>query len=1002
MTTPPPSTPGKATSPSVSNKIDCMLCGTTAWTGPKCNECPLRGVQHYAEGIGAYSDVDYFCVAETPVISGPSGDIAHSSWRIDVEGMVKGAFATHKKNNPKQAALSGRYTAAIRCAVEKPNKKEREACQPLFHKELLDKSRRDKPIMVFALGPAVLQSLGIKIGKYSEAQGKFHHTTLGKRAVIVFASLSKRQLPTKTGYMDVVREHIGIFMGAVLHARQNESADNVNPVLSLDVIIKDYRFPKTLTAVRKLVDEIVMYHKPGNTPDNHAIAIDTETNTLYPHREKLKILTLIVAWDVGKSASIPIEHPKTPWSFKEVFPVIQQLLACPKPKIFHNAKYDLRVLWAKGWTVNRLAWDTMLGEHLLAEDKRGFYGLKSLTRLYLPTHSGYEDELTEIRGKAEQKEKKKKEKGAGSSLTGAAKKLYNDDGFANIPLKQLNEYGAVDADVTRQLCELQRKRMIQEDEDLRDIRRKAGRQKLYQDVAVPGCTYKEPLKHIMYRRLLDTTKVLARMEEYGMAVDLDYAEELAFKMDGAILELASELTQMVPPKSFSVPFNPNSPAHLRKLFFTTGYYPEQNSIDVVSYKSVIAQEELRITDSGEISTDAAFLKILKNQYRCKFATVLLEYRALTKARNTFIENIRVLSQEDGKMHTTFNIMGTATGRLSSNDENMQNIPARIRQHNIKKMFVPTNRETHVIVNADAKAAEVRLYAAYSKDENLIEALQEGMDPHSFFSSVVLKPETVLEGVAQADKEKVLTTIGIDEKHEWSYNDFQNRGALTDDDPWYGKQLGILRSNIKRVVFGILYGASKNKIASIVGISHEQAQAIINVLFRMFPTIPEYIKLTKRQVHQIGVVETFIGRRRRFNTKGMTGFMKAKAERQAVNFKIQSTSSDIVMDVLCSIDSAIRDLGGRQLITVHDSLVMEVPKTQVHQMPGLIEEYGVRRVAQNYPWLPVPFSWDVEVGPSYGELQDINHYLADNPRDAKGKEDDEDYEDHEIRNDLAKG
>lgn len=981
-------------------KIDCMLCGATAWTGPKCYECPLAGKQHYAIGIGAFENVDYFCVAETPALSGPSGDIVHRSWQIDVEGLIKKAFMKFKEANTAYLALHGRYTAAIRCNVEKPNKKERDCCQPLFHEEVLSKARPNKPIMIFALGPAVLQSFGFKIGKYADAQGKFHETELNGRKVIIFASLSKRQLPTKTGYMDVVKEHIGIFLNAVFHSRKVKDSEDINPVWSLEKIIKDYVFPKSIKAVNKIINDIILFHLPGRTPEDHAIAIDTETNTLYPHRSKLKILTLIVAWEEGKSVSIPIEHPEAPWTLEDIFPFIQQLLSCGKPKIFHNAKFDLRVLWAKGWEVKRIAWDTMLGEHLLAEDKRGYYGLKSLTRLYLPTHSGYEDELAAARKKAEEKEKKAKKKLAlvAAPLTGAAKKLKDDDGFANLSLKVLNEYGAVDADVTRQLCEMQIKRMAAEDVELATTRQRLGRLKVSRDIATPECTIKGPLKQIMYRRLLKTTQVLARMEAHGIAVDLEYADELAVKMDSAIIELSTELVQMVPPGSFSTDFNPNSPAHLRKLFFTTGYYPELDSQELVSYKGIIPEEDLRVTDSGAISTDAAFLKMLKAQYNCKFASVLLEYRAIHKARNTFIENIRVLSKEDGRMHTTFNIMGTATGRLSSSDENMQNIPARIRQHNIKKMFVPSNRETHVIVNADAKAAEVRLYAAYSKDENLIKALCDGMDPHSFFSSVVLNPKTVLEGVSAGDHQRVLATIGIDDKHAWSYEDFQNRGSIKESDPWYGKQLGILRSNIKRVVFGILYGASKNKIAAIVGISQEQAQAIIHSLFRMFPTIPAYIRLTKRQVHQVGIVETFIGRRRRFSTAGMTSFMRAKAERQAVNFKIQSTSSDIVMDVLCSLDPVIRKLGGRQLITVHDSLVMEVPKDKVEQVRDVIYEYGVDRVAQNYPWLPVPFSWDVEVGPSYGELQDVEKYLK---QSAPEEPEQDDFEDHEIRNELAR-
>jgi DNA polymerase-1 len=202
-----------------------------------------------------------------------------------------------------------------------------------------------------------------------------------------------------------------------------------------------------------------------------------------------------------------------------------------------------------------------------------------------------------------------------------------------------------------------------------------------------------------------------------------------------------------------------------------------------------------------------------------------------------------------------------------------------------------------------------------------------------------------------------------------------------------------------VVFGILYGASKYKIASIVGIPDEQAQAIIDVLFRMFPTIPEYISQTELQVERLQMVETFLGRRRRFNFRGMTGWMKSKAKRQAVNFKIQSTASDIVIDTLCAINHEIKDLGGQMLITVHDSLVLELPPDKLSQIPSLIQRYGVDRVARKYPWLPVPFSWDIDVGPSYGVMQSIESYLTENETPQFiGFNDD--YEEHEIRQEFA--
>jgi DNA polymerase-1 len=223
-------------------------------------------------------------------------------------------------------------------------------------------------------------------------------------------------------------------------------------------------------------------------------------------------------------------------------------------------------------------------------------------------------------------------------------------------------------------------------------------------------------------------------------------------------------------------------------------------------------------------------------------------------------------------------------------------------------------------------------------------------------------------------------------------------ALAETDPDYAKRLKKLRKIVKRVVFGTLYGAYPKKIANIVGIPEDQAAGIIRSLFKMFPTIEKYIEQTKEQVRYLGVVETFIGRRRRFDLKGMTRYMSSKAERQAVNFKIQSTSSDIVLGVLCDMMAPLeQDFRGRMLITVHDSVVFDLPKEYISQMPDFMHEYGVKRVAEQYPWLPVPFKWDVEVGPSYGELVSVNNYLNQHGIPKVVNEDD--FLEQEIRQDF---
>ncbi len=974
--------------------LECNLCGQEAWKGPRCSECPLYQKEHYTEGFGAKEGVDYFCVAESPHVAGPSMNLGgHASWSRDVERMVRDAFGEARNKLARYRQLVGRYTYSIRCGKDKPIKKELNACASLFHPELLACAKQDRPIMIFTLGPKVLQSLQLKVKKYSQVQGRLLEGELDGRRLLIYPSLSKRQIFQNPGHFEILKKHIQAFLGHVWDIHEKRSIKLTTPT---ELLIKRYKFPKTVAQVEKLVEYVINYAPEGKDPDRIPIAIDTETNTLFPHRKKLKILTLIVSWGPKLSASIPLEHPDTPYEFKDVAPFVQRLLDCEKPKIFHGAKYDLNVLRGKGWNVRNVAWCTLLGEHLLEESKKGYYGLKEITRLTVPSYGNYEDELQEYRNKLKAKHLEKNPLSPNTpKLKGIAKKLQEDDGFIDTPLKMLNQYGGVDGDVTRQIAIIQKERIEAENEEIAKKRRQATSNSYYRKILQGVAPTEDPLNAMMREQLIPACTVLGRMETEGIRVDRDYIQTLASAMDASLLKSRILLNQMIHPGTFSGDFNPDSTAHLRKLLFGTGYrHPETG--EVVCYQGIIDPPK---TPTGLPSTDAKFLRILATVYKCPLASELLKHRKLSKARNTFIENIKALSQEDGRMHTTYLLHGTSTGRTSSRNENMQNIPSKIKAskteiHNIKKIFIPTDPETQVIFNADAKAAEVRVYAAYSKDENLIKALREGMDPHSFFASTVYNPREI-------DRD-LLEVIGIDSVHDWSYSDFNNRGEIKETDEPYGQRLATLRKNIKRVVFGILYGASKYKISSIVGIPDEQAQAVINTLFKMFPSIPTYIQETKEQLNYMGVVENFFGRRRRFkDLKKMTGKMRSKAERQAVNYKIQSTSSEIVIRVLCAIADPIeRDLGGRLMVTVHDSIVGEIPKKYISQLPDIIEKYGVKDVGNYYQWLPVPFKWDIEIGPSYGELVSINRYLSSHDIPSVTTLDDEDEYTQDILEELS--
>jgi DNA polymerase I-like protein with 3'-5' exonuclease and polymerase domains len=921
----------------MTGEIQCTLCANTkgAWGGAKCSECSLYKKAHYVLGKGPVRNVDYFCVTVNPSMSFVSRNTAqHDSWALDNEKVIVSAFGDYKRAN--LYTYEGRYTYAVRCTSKKVVKKQYDCCSPLFFDELTSMRTPDKPLFIFALGGVVVKALGIKFKKIKMLQDKWVETTINGVPAYVFVSLSIPQLASKSGYTSILRRHIELFMDGVHRVHQG---NKLSTEINVEELTENHTYPSTIEEIDAITRLIIDYHVPGTTtPENHAIAIDTETDTLHP-QYGVKLLTFIVSWAKGYSVSIPVEHKESPVTFEEVAPFLVKILQCDKPKIFANGQYDVKVLWQKGLNcLNNYKWDITLGEHLLNEDKKGNYNLDSMTSLYLPAYAKYKDLLDKE-----------------NNL------VAKDNGYADIPLKILHVYGALDGDVTRQICMLQRAAVRREQLELTKKRKLLSRNKYFVSVAKPRCLHPEPITHLMLNHCIKTTTLLARMELDGAPINRPYLKDVMQAVALDLLRTQTNIKALVKQHNF----NPKSPVQLRNVLFSAGY------LHPVTGKKVIHREllredsekELERTPTGQIAVGVDLLKYLSNSLQCPLSTEILKLRTWTKTLDTYVRPLYDLSEKDGKIHTSYLMFGTGTGRLSSQNVNLQNIPMFLGPYNIKKAFIPRDPINNCIINADAKAAEVRIYAAYSRDKNLIQALCDGMDPHSYFASEVYNPATVLAGVRdKTARSKLLQAVGIDEEHAWSYEDFENK----DIDPVYRKRLDKLRKNTKRVVFGILYGAGKFKIASSIGVDVDNAQMIIDLLFKSFPTIPEYVRITKEQIKHIGTLETFMGRRRRFDLRGQPKYKHARAERQGVNFNIQATSSDIVMDVLEAVVGPVSEIGGNILLTVHDSGVFDPEKKYAHQMKDIIHEYGVRQVAKKYPWIPVPFSWDCEAGPNYGE------------------------------------
>lgn len=625
----------------------------------------------------------------------------------------------------------------------------------------------------------------------------------------------------------------------------------------------------------------------------------------------------------------------------------------------------------------------------------------------------------------------------------AAKERKRKGGFENVSLDELYFYAAVDSDATRRLAVKQSERMYNEDDKFERWRRQVHEEivsgppnsELAKYRIEVLCENPTPLHRLVKEDYLPRQTQLAKIEYQGINIDQSYREWGDRALDNTITATTEKIFDLCGEK-----FALNSPKKLANYLFHGGVgykHPDPELAEQIARENPetvryvggrIMYRSQHYTVKGQMQTGEAVLKSLVTRYKCPLANLLMSLKKADKAKNSFFKNIGILSNmfEDGRIHPGYNITGTSTGRLSSSSGvdgvgfNNQNIikgligALRDMRGNLvlgpdgkpvfegvkcKKLFIPDD-DSYCFGNADAKGAEVSIFAGYAKDAALINALLEGMDAHCFFASQCLNPNLVAAGLHGEERRIALANAAIDDDHAWSYEDFLKGKDDLLEDKAYGKRLKALRDNIKRLVFGLLYGAGVKKIADIAGINLELAQQIKKLLFSKFPTLEAFINQTIWEMRTFGIVETYHGRRRRFSLgKYAPNALRAKAERQAVNFKIQATNSDIVMMVLCWVADVIeRDLKGRLLLTVHDSIGFQVPKKYAHQVPEIFKKYGTDRVARECPWLPVPYRWDVELGANYGEVMGAEKYLAKLPPPLPSPELDG-YTEEEIFEDL---
>ncbi len=392
------------------------------------------------------------------------------------------------------------------------------------------------------------------------------------------------------------------------------------------------------------------------------------------------------------------------------------------------------------------------------------------------------------------------------------------------------------------------------------------------------------------------TTVLAKMEYTGVAIGIDYLKSLSDFMTEKLAELEDFIYQLA-----GGPFNINSPKQVAEVLY-----------DRLGIKS----------KKRKRSTSAEILEELANEYEiCEF---ILQHRKFSKLRSTYTDSLPTLiSKRDGRIHTTYNQATTVTGRLSSSNPNLQNIPIRSEEGNkIRNAFCPQDKENYLMLSADYSQIELRLLAHVANDEHLIEAFTKNIDVHTLTASKVFG-------------------VPIEE--------------VTKD----------MRRKAKAVNFGIVYGQSKYGLAKSLNISNDEAGEFIDKYFESYPKIQQYMVNKIDFVHENGYVETLYGRRRYLGAELSSANYQIRefAERAAINQPLQGTAADLIKMAMIEVDKKLTEkkMKSKMVMQVHDELVFEVEKTELEDLKTLVLE--AMELGQPFK---VPLDVDINYGESWKE------------------------------------
>ncbi len=455
-------------------------------------------------------------------------------------------------------------------------------------------------------------------------------------------------------------------------------------------------------------------------------------------------------------------------------------------------------------------------------------------------------------------------------LVGTGKKQLN---FSDIDLKSATEYAAEDADVTLRLYNILSERVAEEKLD-----------RIYEN-------FEKPM-----------IKILSKLETNGVKVDDNYLKKLSKKFKERLIKIEKEIYKISGKK-----FNIGSPKQLGEIIY--------NDLKIAKLKK---------TKKGSLATSAKILEDLALTGH-KFPNLILEWRQVSKLKSTYTDALQEhISKKTKRVHTSFLLAATNTGRLASSDPNLQNIPIKtLDGREIRKAFIA--EKNNLLISADYNQIEMRILAEMADVKELKKAFKNNQDIHSLTASQVFD----------------VPINKVSEDH---------------------------RRKAKAINFGIIYGITQYGLAKQISVSHTEALDFINSYFNKFPEIKEYMNTTVKTCRKQGYVTNIFGRRihlRGINDKNFS--VRSFQERAAINAPIQGSAADIIRLAMIKIDKILEEeKKAKMLLQIHDELIFECLKKDKEQVKKIIKDAMVSVSSSDYHMFSIPLEVSINSGSNWGE------------------------------------